>query len=77
MLCLSDLRNKDEYNPVCSTLFTDAGSTYTENFSLGNPDVGTVSGTVTIAGGSNEQHVTLSFRSQCGLIQEVEVKLKK
>ena len=68
---------KDGYDPTCKKINTVSGSAYTQDFTLTTVSTGTVSGSVNITGGSEEQHVTLSFRqtAQCDSADEqIEVK---
>ena len=50
-----------------------------ENFTLGDSDTGTVSGSVTITGADDEQYATLSFRQEancadCDPFEKIEIK---
>lgn len=69
---------KDGYVPACSKTIAVSGSVHTQNLTLtAAGSTGTVSGSVNITGGSDEQHVTLSFRqmAQCNSADEqIEVK---
>ena len=69
---------KDGYDPACEKINTVSGSAHTQNLTLtAAVPTGTVSGNVTIIGGSDEQHITLSFRqtAQCDSADEhIEVK---
>ncbi len=68
---------KDGYDPACAEINAESGSTYTQNLTLTTVSTGTVSGSVNITGGGDEQHVTLSYRqmAQCNSADEqIEVK---
>ncbi len=68
---------KDGYDPACAEINAESSSTYTQNLTLTTVSTGTVSGSVNITGGSDEQHVTLSYRqmAQCNSADEqIEVK---
>jgi hypothetical protein len=69
---------KDGYDPSCAKTSAVSGSVHTQNLTLtAAVPTGTVSGSVDITGGSDEQHVTLSFRqmAQCNSMDEqIEVK---
>ena len=57
---------KDNFNPNCTCLVAETNATYSEDFILTTASTGTVSGDVFITDGSDEQHVTLSFRQIAG-----------
>jgi hypothetical protein len=69
---------KDNYGPACAEIEALPNTTHTEvDFQLASADTGTISGAVTIANGSEEQHVTISFRqsTQCSAEDKViEIK---
>lgn len=69
---------KGGYDPACAKTSAVSGSVHTQNLTLtAAVPTGTVSGSVDITGGSDEQHVTLSFRqmAQCNSADEqIEVK---
>ncbi len=68
---------KDNYGPACAEVEALPDSSHTQDFQLASADTGTISGPVTIANGSEEQHVTISFRqsTQCsGEIKDIELK---
>jgi hypothetical protein len=68
---------KDGFNVNCECLVAEPDETYSIDFSLILALTGTVSGDVFITEGSDEQHVTLSFRQTlqcCGSDEEIEVK---
>ena len=68
---------KDEFNPDCTCLVAEPDITYSEDLTLNSALTGIVSGEVSITEGSEEQHVTLSFRQTlqcCGSDEEIEVK---
>ena len=58
---------KMDYATAAAALTTEAGMTYTQDFALGAADKGMVAGQVTIAGGTDETFVTLSFRQTVNL----------
>jgi len=68
---------KDGYSPTCVEIEALLDSSHTQDFQLASADTGTISGAVTIANGSEEQHVTISFRqsTQCSAEDKViEIK---
>ena len=68
---------KDNYGPACAEVEALPDSSHTQDFQLASADTGTISGAVTIANGSEEQHVTISFRqsTQCsGEDKDIEIK---
>jgi len=69
---------KDGYDPACAKISAVSGSAHTQNLTLtAAVSTGTVSCSVNITEGSEEQHVTLSFRqtAQCDSADEqIEVK---
>ena len=58
---------KDGYNPDCAKITLASNSSYIQDFSLNAASSGEITVTVSIADGSEEQYVTLSFRqsAQC------------
>jgi hypothetical protein len=58
---------KDGYNPECAKITLASNSSYIQDFTLYPASSGEITGTVSIADGSEEQYVTLSFRqsAQC------------
>lgn len=70
---------KDEYNADCVKLVAASNTSYTQDFALSTASTGNVSGSVFITGGTDEQHVTLSFRqlAQCeGSSEEEQIQVK-
>ena len=68
---------QDGYSPTCVEIEALPDSSHTRDFQLASADTGTISGAVTIANGSEEQHVTISFRqsTQCsGEDKDIEIK---
>ena len=69
---------KDGYDPACAKTIAVSSSVHTQNLTLAAAvSTGTVSGRVEISEGSDEQHVTLSFRQTalCNSAEEqIEVK---
>ena len=69
---------KDGYDPACAKIVTESGSSYTQDLLLtAAVGTGTVLVSVEIAEGSDEQHVTLSFRLTVQFNsenEEIEVK---
>jgi hypothetical protein len=58
----SDLDAPNGYDPACATVVADPGTVNTQDFSLTEAEsTGNITGTVNITGGSDEQHVTISF----------------
>jgi hypothetical protein len=53
---------KDGYAPACFEIEALPDSSHTRDFQLVSAFTGTLGGKVTIEGGSDEQHVTISFR---------------
>jgi hypothetical protein len=53
---------KDGFAPFCSRLTLGPDATLVHDFTLDAADTGTVLGEIEIVGGTDEQHVTLSFR---------------
>jgi hypothetical protein len=58
---------KLEFATAAAALTTEAGMTTTQDFALDAADKGMVAGEVTIAGGTDETFVTLSFRQTVNL----------
>jgi hypothetical protein len=68
---------RDNYSPACAEVEALPDSSHTGDFQLVSADTGTISGAVTIANGSEEQHVTINFRqsTQCsGEDKDMELK---
>jgi hypothetical protein len=69
---------KDGYDPACANTTAVSGSVHTQDLFLAAAvSTVSVSGSVEITGGSEEQHVTLSFRqmAQCdSAYEQIEVK---
>ncbi len=68
---------KDNYSPACAEVEAPPDSSHTRDFQLTSADTGTISGDVTISSGSDEQHVSISFRqsTQCSSeIKDIELK---
>jgi len=68
---------KDGYAPACVEIEALPDSSHTQDFQLTSADTETISGAVTISSGSDEQHVTISFRqsTQCsGEDKDIEIK---
>ncbi len=68
---------KDNYGPACAEVDALPDSSHTQDFQLASTSTGTMLGDVTIANGSEEQHVTISFRqsTQCSSeIKGIELK---
>jgi len=64
------------YNPDCTTIEAESGLDYTQDFTLSEAELtGNIICSVIIAGGDDEQHVTLSFRqdAQCEEVEHIEV----
>ncbi len=65
---------KDGYSPVCTNVVLAIDTDLTdEDFTLSEADTGTVSGSVVIEDGGEEDSATLSFRQECGG-EQIEVK---
>ncbi len=73
----SDLDAPNGYTSACATVVADPGTVNTQDFSLTEAEsTGDITGSISIAGGSDEQHVTLSFIQTCACqCDGVEVKL--
>ena len=57
---------KDGYSPECTNVVLESGTDLTgEDFTLSDADTGTVSGSVEIIGGVEDDSATLSFRQEC------------
>lgn len=65
---------KDDFNPNCTSFVAEPDVTYSEDFILTVASTGTVFGDVFITDGSDEQHVTLSFRQMAGCKGSAEYK---
>ena len=67
---------EEGYAPECTVLDAQASTDYAEDFNLTAAATGTLSGTVTITGGGDEDVVTVSIRQDAdcdGDIEEIEV----
>lgn len=65
---------KDDYSSGCTNVILEFGTDLTdEDFTLSDADTGTVSGSVEIEGGGEEDSATLSFRQECDG-EQIEVK---
>jgi hypothetical protein len=58
---------KLDYATAAAALTTEAGMTYTQDFALAAADKGMVAGEVSVAGGTDETFVTISFRQTVNL----------
>jgi hypothetical protein len=68
---------KEGYNPDCAGITAVSDTSGTQDFTLSITSTGDITGHVTIVGGSDDQHVTLSFRKTAqfeGGTKQIEVK---
>ncbi|MFB0522038.1 MAG: DUF4382 domain-containing protein, partial [Desulfatiglandales bacterium] len=68
---------KDGYAPACVEIEALPDSSHTQDFQLASAETGTLGGNVTISSGSDEQHVTISFRQSAdcnGEDKDIELK---
>jgi hypothetical protein len=63
---------KDGYAPACVKIEALPDSSHTRDFQLASAETGTLRGNVTIKSGSDEQHVTISFRQSTECSDEVK-----
>ena len=68
---------KDGWGPACVEIEALPDSSHTQDFQLATTSTRTMLGEITITSGSDEQHVTISFRqsTQCsGHVKDIELK---
>ncbi|MCK4790621.1 MAG: DUF4382 domain-containing protein [Desulfobacteraceae bacterium] len=68
---------KDGCSPTCVEIAALPDSSHTQDFQLATTSTVTMLGDITITSGSDEQHVTISFRqsTQCsGQVKDIELK---
>jgi hypothetical protein len=70
---------KQGYNPYCAIIVATSSDSDPEDFTLSAASTGTITGDVMIDGGSEDQHVTLSFRqiAQCeGSAEDQQIEVE-